>query len=596
KLDANADIAIFVGYAPTKKAFIIYNRITQKTIETIHVAFDELTAMASEQFSSGPRLHSMTHATSSLGLVSKLVSQQPCIPPNRDYWDRLFKPMFDEYFNPPTIVVSSVQKAAAPRAVDLADSPVSTLLSRMLHQLVFHQYKNKNTLQSFLKEFVPCPDKVLLIKLKRIYKLKTDEFGGVIKNKARLVAQGFRQEEGINFKESFTPVARIEAIHIFVANVAHKNMTIYQMDVKMAFLDGELKEEVYVSQPEGFVDQDNPSHVYKLKKALYGLKQAPRELTTAFERRVNNAFRRQVINSASRCGSGDGVDTQSKVPDEQQQNVTSINEGAGVLPKVPDVPKNDSESDEEYWTFSQDDEDAEEESNKNDDSEETESDNDEDNLTHPNLSTYKAKDQEEKNSAITKVFYFIRLVSVAAVTPSFVTTIPQPPVLNIQPLQQTPYSTTTTNPTMTLPEILNFAYLFQFDQRVSALETEMSEFGQTSQFDEAVSSILGIIDTYLSSKMKEAVDVDFQLQTKKLREKAQAKNQGFLNQVDSTMKKIIKEQVQAQVSKIMQQIEKYLTESLGAEVLVRSTNQPQTSYTVAASLSKFELKKILDIC
>ncbi|GJY38856.1 retrovirus-related pol polyprotein from transposon TNT 1-94 [Tanacetum coccineum] len=111
-------------------------------------------------------------------------------------------------------------------------------------------------------ELVPCPDKVLLIKLKWIYKVKMDEFDEVLKNKARLVAQGFRQEEGINFDESFAPVA--------------KNIMIYQMEVKMAFLNGELKEEVYISQPEGFVDQDNPSHVYKLKKALYGLKQAPR--------------------------------------------------------------------------------------------------------------------------------------------------------------------------------------------------------------------------------------------------------------------------------------------------------------------------------
>ncbi|GKD86771.1 retrovirus-related pol polyprotein from transposon TNT 1-94 [Tanacetum coccineum] len=103
-----------------------------------------------------------------------------------------------------------------------------------------------------------------------------DEFGGVLKNKARLVAQGFRKEEGIDFKESFAPVARIKAIRIFVANAAHKNMTIYQMDVKTGFLNGELKEEVYFSQPEGFIDQDNPSHVYKLKKALYILKQVPR--------------------------------------------------------------------------------------------------------------------------------------------------------------------------------------------------------------------------------------------------------------------------------------------------------------------------------
>ncbi|GJT11160.1 retrovirus-related pol polyprotein from transposon TNT 1-94 [Tanacetum coccineum] len=125
-------------------------------------------------------------------------------------------------------------------------------------------------------ELVSCPDNMFLIKLKWIYKVKTDESGGVLKNKARLVAQGFRQEEGIDFEESFAPVARIEAIRIFVAYAAHKNMIIYQMDVKTAFLNGELKEEVYVSQPEGFVDQDNPSHVYKLKKALYGLKQAPR--------------------------------------------------------------------------------------------------------------------------------------------------------------------------------------------------------------------------------------------------------------------------------------------------------------------------------
>ncbi|GJY44575.1 retrovirus-related pol polyprotein from transposon TNT 1-94 [Tanacetum coccineum] len=125
-------------------------------------------------------------------------------------------------------------------------------------------------------ELVPCLDNVFLIKLKWIYKVKTDESGGVLKNKARLVAQGFRQEEGIDFEESFAPVARIEAIRIFIAYVAHKNMIIYQMDVKMDFLNGELKGKVYVSQPEGFVDQDNPSHVYKLKKALYGLKQAPR--------------------------------------------------------------------------------------------------------------------------------------------------------------------------------------------------------------------------------------------------------------------------------------------------------------------------------
>nr|GEU61353.1 retrovirus-related Pol polyprotein from transposon TNT 1-94 [Tanacetum cinerariifolium] len=151
-------------------------------------------------------------------------------------------------------VATAFHVDAAPRAVDLADSPVSMSID----------------------QDAPSTNKVMLIKLIWIYKVKTDEFGGVLKNKARLVAQGFKQEEGIDFEESFAPVARIKVIPVFVANAANKNMTIFQMDVKTAFLNGELKEEVYVSQLEGFVDQDNPSHVYKLKKALYGLKQAPR--------------------------------------------------------------------------------------------------------------------------------------------------------------------------------------------------------------------------------------------------------------------------------------------------------------------------------
>ncbi|GJW65121.1 retrovirus-related pol polyprotein from transposon TNT 1-94 [Tanacetum coccineum] len=108
----------------------------------------------------------------------------------------------------------------------------------------------------------------MLIKLKWIFKVKKDECGGVPKNKAQLVAKGYRQEERIDFEESFAPVSRTEAICIFIANAATKNMTIYQMDVKMAFLNGELREVVYVYP-------DKPNHVYMVKKALYGLKQAP---------------------------------------------------------------------------------------------------------------------------------------------------------------------------------------------------------------------------------------------------------------------------------------------------------------------------------
>nr|GEX31024.1 retrovirus-related Pol polyprotein from transposon TNT 1-94 [Tanacetum cinerariifolium] len=123
---------------------------------------------------------------------------------------------------------------------------------------------------------VPAPDNISPLTLKWLFKNKHDEEQTVIRNKSRLVVRGYRQEEGIDFEESFPPVARMEAIRIFLAYAAHKSFLVFQMDMKTAFLHGSLKEAVYVCQPKGFIDADHPSHVYKLKKALYGLKQAPR--------------------------------------------------------------------------------------------------------------------------------------------------------------------------------------------------------------------------------------------------------------------------------------------------------------------------------
>ncbi|GJX25334.1 retrovirus-related pol polyprotein from transposon TNT 1-94 [Tanacetum coccineum] len=133
-----------------------------------------------------------------------------------------------------------------------------------------HQFDRLN-----VWELVDKPFGKMVIKLKWLWKNKKDEDQTVIRNKARLVAKGYAQEEGIDFEESFAPVARLEAVRIFVAHAAHKSFPIYQMDVKTAFLNGPLKEEVYVAQPEGFIDPDHPEKVYLLRKALYGLKQAP---------------------------------------------------------------------------------------------------------------------------------------------------------------------------------------------------------------------------------------------------------------------------------------------------------------------------------
>nr|GEV32905.1 retrovirus-related Pol polyprotein from transposon TNT 1-94 [Tanacetum cinerariifolium] len=267
-----------------------------------------------------------------LGLLPNLVPAAPYVPPTNKELEILFQSMFDEYLEPPSFERPVSLTIAVQVHVILAGTPSSTTIDQdapsLSHSLsssklsphISHQgvavgstiiednpfayadndpfvnmfalepsseasssgdassaestlYPPENNLQPM--PCVPRPDCVIIIALKWIYKAKLDECGDVLKNKARLVVKGYRQEEGINLKESFAPVARIEAIRIFIDNVASKNMTVYQMDVKIAFLNGDLKEEVYVSQPEGFVDPDHPTHVYRLKKAMYGLKRAP---------------------------------------------------------------------------------------------------------------------------------------------------------------------------------------------------------------------------------------------------------------------------------------------------------------------------------
>ncbi|GJU42498.1 retrovirus-related pol polyprotein from transposon TNT 1-94 [Tanacetum coccineum] len=305
KLKPKANIRIFIGYAPAKKVYRIYNKRTQLIIETIHVDFDELITMASEQFSLGPRPHLLILGTTSLRLVPNPPSPTQYVPPTKRDQDILFQPMFDEYCNPPPSVASPVPTVVAP---DPADSTViPSGVEEQFHDIevahldndpffgfpklelnskesssrdviptnVHSVYQPPVHLRKWTKDhpldnvignpsrlLVPHLDRVMKISLKWIFKVKLDELGGALKHKARLVARGYRQEEGIDFEESFTLVARLEAIRIFITYAAHKNIIVYQMDVKTAFLNSILREEVYVSQPDGFVDQDNPNHVY----------------------------------------------------------------------------------------------------------------------------------------------------------------------------------------------------------------------------------------------------------------------------------------------------------------------------------------------
>nr|GEV04585.1 hypothetical protein [Tanacetum cinerariifolium] len=261
---SKADIGIFIGYAPTKKAaFWIYNKRTRRIVETIHVDFNKLMAMASEQSSSGPALHEMTPATISSGLVPKLTSSTPFIPSSRNECDLLFQPLFDELLAPSPSVDPPATEVIAPLNEDhLLDNIIGQLDRPVSMRLQLHEQALFCYYDAFLTSVEP-----------KTYKDALNQSCWIEAMQEEL--NEFKRLEGIDFEESFAPVARLEAIRIFLAYAAYKNMVVYQMDVKTTFLNGNLWEEVYVSQSDGFVDPDNPNHMYKLKKALYGLKQAP---------------------------------------------------------------------------------------------------------------------------------------------------------------------------------------------------------------------------------------------------------------------------------------------------------------------------------
>nr|GEU59380.1 hypothetical protein [Tanacetum cinerariifolium] len=303
KLGTKGDIGFFIGYSADSCAY----RVSKPRHQS----------MTSGQISSGLDL---TYAPSTI------TTQQP----TEGELDLLFEAMYDDYIGgQPPATAKTIPAAHAPQDVDelnpnamfdgntfvnpfanpstsAAESSSSQNVdpSNMhtsdgdmcMYALTVSTTEPKNvkeamtdpawieSMQEELLQFkrldvwvlVPSPDNISPLTLKWLFKNKHDEENTVIRNKSRLVVRGYRQEEGIDFAESFVPVARMEAIRIFLAYVAHKSFTIFQMDVKTAFLHGTLKEDMYVCQPKGFIDADHLSHVYKLKKALYGLNQAPR--------------------------------------------------------------------------------------------------------------------------------------------------------------------------------------------------------------------------------------------------------------------------------------------------------------------------------
>nr|GEV76639.1 hypothetical protein [Tanacetum cinerariifolium] len=329
KLGANS---FFIGYSTNSVAYRVYNRRTKKIIETMNVTFNELSAMSFEPNSSRPGLQSLTSGQISSELELTYVSSTitPQRPSKRDL-DILFEPLHNEYLGgrpseapriiPAAPVLQNLQAPTAsmsiqdpaPAQTNSSNTPVfSHNVDAPSHQ---HAQQQRNLTLSptvsaadnvlntvfkgdlFVNPFAtPSTESVVssthyvdpsnmhtfyqpIMEPKSVKEALTDP--AWIESMQEelhqfIIVREYQQEEGINFEESFEPVARMEAIRIFLAYAAHKGFTVYQMDVKTAFLHGSLKENVYVCQPEGFIDADLQSHFYKLKKALYGLKQAPR--------------------------------------------------------------------------------------------------------------------------------------------------------------------------------------------------------------------------------------------------------------------------------------------------------------------------------
>ncbi|GJX23020.1 retrovirus-related pol polyprotein from transposon TNT 1-94 [Tanacetum coccineum] len=301
-------------------------------METMNVQFDELTKMASEQLDSGPDLHGLTSRYISSRLVLNQATSTSATPPTKNDWDFLFQPMFDEYFKslsaistpifvstllpPDTTGASSSSTSIDKDAPFLSTSPNieaknSLIISRNVETneevaefdndtftnsfapldtssakwtkdhpfttIIGDPSKPVSTRRQLSTDALWCYFHAFLAKAEpKNYKEAMEESCWIEAMQEEIHEFERLKKEEIDFEESFAPVTHIEAIGIFLVYVARKNMVVFQMDVKTTFLNRILKEEVYVSQLEGFVNQDHPNHVFRLKKALYGLKQAPR--------------------------------------------------------------------------------------------------------------------------------------------------------------------------------------------------------------------------------------------------------------------------------------------------------------------------------
>ena len=272
KFDSKSDKGIFLGYATNSKGYKIYNLRNQTMEISMHVIFDEFDDLVTnkeddEEILKNQEIISNTDQASSSQTPPKswkLVGDHPPEQIIGNTFDGIRTRLSFKENDNNMAMISHIE----PKNIQEAICEESWVKAMKEELSQFEKNKVWN--------LVSKPQGHSIIGTRWVFRNKLDEEGRVIRNKARLVAQGYNQQEGIDYDETFAPVARLEAIHILLAYASHKNIKLFQMDVKSAFLNGFLNEEVYVHQPPGFENTDNPNHVFKLTKALYGLKQAPR--------------------------------------------------------------------------------------------------------------------------------------------------------------------------------------------------------------------------------------------------------------------------------------------------------------------------------
>nr|GEU63660.1 retrovirus-related Pol polyprotein from transposon TNT 1-94 [Tanacetum cinerariifolium] len=251
KFDAKADDGYFLGYSSVTKAFRVYNTRRQQIEETYHVTFDE--SMEAIRFTNTSVNEIGIDDSSRYPLESNLPQCMATKLTAASASEYLFADFLSE------IEPKKVSEALKhPRWI--------AAMQEELNQF----YRNK------VWTLVLLPYRKITIGSKWVFRNKKDKHATTTKNKARLVAQGYSQEKGIDYDETFAPVAKMEAIRIFLSFTTYMNFKVYQMDVKSALLNGKLKEKVYVKYPSRFESNEFPNYVCKLDKALYGLKQAPK--------------------------------------------------------------------------------------------------------------------------------------------------------------------------------------------------------------------------------------------------------------------------------------------------------------------------------